>query len=75
MQVVIPDAAKRRSGIHNPGLSVLETQGLWIPGSSRLRPSGYGGRPGMTEERLGLAAQFFLLPSVLLGALPPYCAL
>jgi hypothetical protein len=30
---VIPEAAKRLSGIHNPGGHDTEIQGLWIPGS------------------------------------------
>jgi hypothetical protein len=37
--MVIPDGAKRQSGIHTPGLYVTETQGLWIPGSTlRVAP-------------------------------------
>jgi hypothetical protein len=32
--MVIPEAAKRLSGIHIPCGSNAEEQGLWIPGSS-----------------------------------------
>jgi hypothetical protein len=38
LSVVIPEAAKRLSGIHTPGRKDAEIQGLWIPGSGR-RPA------------------------------------
>jgi hypothetical protein len=38
LSVVIPEAAQRLSGIHNPGGKDTEIQGLWIPGSG-LRPA------------------------------------
>jgi hypothetical protein len=33
ISVVIPEAEQRLSGIHIPGVSDIETLGLWIPGS------------------------------------------
>jgi hypothetical protein len=38
LSFVIPEAAKRLSGIHNPGRKDADIQGLWIPGSG-LRPA------------------------------------
>jgi hypothetical protein len=35
--VVIPEAAKRLPGIHNPGERYTEMPGLWIPGSRLQR--------------------------------------
>jgi hypothetical protein len=34
LSLVIPEAAKRLSGIHNPCREAAEIPGVWIPGSS-----------------------------------------
>jgi len=47
----------REPGIHN------HDSGLWIPGSPRLRPSGYGGRPGMTNSEVGNRFPAFAKPA------------